>query len=511
MADDDPLVYGKTLYCAGLGISLNLDMEQPFSYSSGVNKGIEVKAQCCFTFPRLWKLTEEWRLKTIIDGVGWQSAPLVMLPRDETEGLDNGGVTHIGLNDKTTYLLSNTDVDKATYVATAANVILLDLVDLGTREDGYSITLVNPPTRIVPSYEAHDGSRIQHISRIAADSGMDFYIGTEGQLIFIDMDSYSGEVTDTDWIHTGNRTHDPTGEITSQSIIKTSKSQTEFEFLWNEKGAQTETIQEPGLTDDIDIYDESNIGYVAAAACYDNADPNEGALVKFVTMNPDDFEPGQIPTPTSSGPILSIVFDIRDPVQQELLGTIDARVIVQGVSYGAVANEDVTFETTESSLATETYTVTPVTVSYRAVAGGATLTTEITKYTKGGFDWYYYKGNFYDSTDTFELTFDCYEVISYDEGTAVGGSITDEDRPADGYVDGVTFLNQADADAVKKNCLYHTNRSSRTINYTANYAIFTMAPKNRIATWRRYPAMIVDNITIDNESTKVNGYEEVWW
>jgi hypothetical protein len=512
MASDDPILYGKELYCAGLGIALNLDMDQPFSYTVGTNKGVEVKAQCNFTFPRFWKLTEEWRLRTILDSEAWQSPPLVMLPTDESEGLDSGGTTQIGLSDKTTYLLSNTDVDKATYTATAADVILGDLVDLGEREDEYAISLVNPPTRIIPTYDAHEGKRLEHVARIAADSGMDFYIGTSGQIIFIDMDSYSGTVTDTDWIASGNRKKDPTNEITSMLVIKTSKIQTEYEFVWAEKGAQTETIQAPGLTSDIDVYDESNIGYIAAAACYDNADPNQGELVKFVTMNPDDFEPGQIPTPTSSGPILSIVFDIRDPLQEELLGTIDARILVQGVPWGAVENEDITFETDEeNSLVAQSYTSTPVTVSYTATEGGATLTTNITKYTMGGFDWYYYKGTFFDSTDTFELSFDCYEIISYVEGAETPYTYTDEERPADGYIDGVAILNQADADAVKKNMLYHTVRGNRAINYTANRAIFTMAAKNKISAWRRYPEAIIDSITIDNTSTKVSCFEEVWW
>ncbi|GEM_PF-3276671 len=511
MSSDDPVVFGKSLTCAGKSIELNLEMEQPFSFTTGMNQGISVNAQCCFTFPRFWKLTEEWKLETLIDDEEWESPPLVMLPQNESEGADSGGVTHIGLSDKTTYLLSNTDVDKATYTATAADVILGDLVDLGEREDEYSITLVNPPTRILPTYDAHDGNRLQHIIRIAADSGMGFYIGATGQIIFIDMDGYTDTLADTDWIHTGNWKKDPTSEITSQMIIKTSKVQTEYEFVWIEKGAITEMLDAPGLTSDIDVHDESNIGYIAAASFYDNADPNQGELVLFIALNPDDFEPGQIPTPTSEGPALSVVFDIRDPQQQELLGTIDARATVQGVPWGALENEDITFETEEDCLVEQTYTETPVTVSYTAEEEGEPLEITITKYTMDGFDWYYYKGYFYRTLDEFELSFDCYEVLSYTEGSETENSYTDEDRPADGYVDGVTFLNQADADAVKKKLLYHNVKGCRAIDYSSEYPIFTMAPGNLIPAWRRYPQAVIDSITVDNTSTKVSANQKVWW
>lgn len=334
--------FGVSLYYNGVHYPLD-----DYSYERTINQGI------------LWHI----KLKKPIGTTITEESPLhlcfkygpgpldyMVSPRlsasieDEEEGLGIGWSCSIHGSDYTSYYMSEEGIDYPTFEHTDIITLLRTLAG--------NCTVEFPPNfnnYTIMEYDVHGGKRIEYFNRLVHDIGHDWFIGDNGAFVLIPMLEAYDTGLGYQFIKTIKRSRNAKNKYTKAKIIKTSKIQTVYEFVFTDPGHKSFTFNTPLKPESIRIWDDSVVGYVDLIGLFDDTSINTADLVGTYILFSQNSNT-TMPKPTSSRPVMAgtcVVF----PPSTPLPGTqIHARLIIEGIPANALYDGyDLTFEVIEDT------------------------------------------------------------------------------------------------------------------------------------------------------------------
>jgi len=253
----------------------------------------------------------------------WYSPPLVASVRTSEKGIGVGDRTQISGVDKWSYLASKADIDMPAFLS-------MDAADIvGQLAAHVGITVEGAPSYKVLEYNAQGGKAIEHIARLFRDGGYGYKV-LLSKIVAFPLKGYSSPGYGDNFIKVVRETYDATQRITSLKIIKTSKIQTRYQFVFEETGFQTFNLTAP-LISPI-VRDLSTSGYVDEIAFFNSAGVQVGNTILTHSHTGVVYPPGHgsggivsgscvvYPNPGSTADIYSVLVVEGTPYGQDLTG-----------------------------------------------------------------------------------------------------------------------------------------------------------------------------------------------
>lgn len=509
-----------------------LAKENPFSFKSTVNKGLEWTANFHYVCPRVFTDYTKFTLQIQVGSLLCPSPPLVPgSPHNTKEGKggDSSDISGVGF---ATYALSQKALDKPTYTKTTADQIILDLASNIELAAGYVVSipiLGQLPTFYVEEWDVTEGSRLSHIEALLQQGGCCFYEGGTGALYVAPMDHYSLSGLGTGWIQNINMGYDPAQRRSKQKIIKTSKLQTHFEFPFIIEASESNPIQGAGLQQvsfstplkrgSVQFSWESVSGYIDEVSYHDAQGQQVGEV--FLTY-PENHTGVTYPVGTSLGPITAAklwIYPAKD-VDGNYIATqtLNVTAIFDGLPEGDYSGIDLAFEVEEDiSELTSGYTKRDWTIVYSSGEGETyeehTVTVEELLVDSNSY--FYYRHSFFPTlaAATARHIVPYYEVIvSQVPGAWTPVSFADPIRPCDGdeYIDGGAMPTQEHANSVKGLLLYDKIKGQKKISYRGGVPLPMIQPLEAID-YPRKPRCRVESISVTRDSTIAECCPVKWW
>jgi hypothetical protein len=259
------------------------------------------------------------------------------------EGIGIGEKSTLSGTDLYTFLLSKDGTDLPTYTDQWSDDIARSIASI------CGVTLFGEiPHYKIDECDAKEGKGIDHLGRLFHDGGCGFKVVKNG-LMVMKLDAQSGSGIGSNWMKTVKRSRNIADKVTSIKIVKTSKVQTHYEFVFQEEGQDNylKQVDFAAPMVSVTVDDNSLIGYVDEVAFFNGPVASGGQIGPTLILHPDHHPGVTFPPGGASGPIKSASFNIYPP-EDSTTGEIYAVVSFDGVPQQSAFRNDIelSFDTT---------------------------------------------------------------------------------------------------------------------------------------------------------------------